>query len=167
MSIHDIVDYWSKQYRGASGEWLHPDDESEFESTDHTFNLDFPVSPYVGDLVNAPIIILGANAGYDPVTTPAEFAVEGTADRWMARVRKPEEADWSFVSSYYQGVNYGRLLASGEAALINACPYRSARISQEPGNRRLLKRLPSTRFTRRWFLRSVLPLATSGRRLVV
>lgn len=79
----------------------------------------------------------------------------------------PSSSDWSFVSRYYDGVNYGPLLASGKAALINACPYRSPKISEEPQNRRLLKRLPSVEFTRRWLLEAVVPLADSGQRLVV
>ena len=64
MVIEDIVSYWRDQRRSDTGQWLHPNDAEIFREIEHSFNLDFPVSPYVGDIVHAPIIILGANAGY-------------------------------------------------------------------------------------------------------
>ena len=167
MKVRDIVEYWSGQRQAKSGDWIHPEDERFFSSTEHSFNLDFPVSPFVGDIVNAPVIILGANAGYDPVVTPTEFPDEASVIKYVERVRTPAESDWSWVALYYDRVNYGGLLASGKAALINACPYRSRKISEEPENKRLLNRLPSTKFARSWLLDAVVPLAQLGHRLIV
>jgi len=167
VRIYEIVTFWAEQRRTAAGEWLHPLDEPEFGSSNHSFNLDFPVSPYVGDVVSAPVIILGANAGYDPAMTPEEFSDELAIQRYVDRVRAPSTSDWSSVSRYYNDVNYGELIADGRAVLVNACPYRSPKISAEPENKLLLNRLPSTTFARRWLLESVFPLAQSGERLVV
>ena len=167
MKLGEIVEFWSQQRQNERGQWTHPADDPFFESAPHTFNLEFPVSPYVGDIVNAPIIILGANAGYDPHLTPTEFPDRETIERYVARVAAPSTTDWSFVSEYYGGVNYGPMLADGRAALINACPYRSPKISAEPDNCRLLPRLPSTKFNRRWLLEAVVPVARAKTRLIV
>lgn len=167
IALHDIVGYWGRQYRNESGNWVHPDDEETFARMPHTFNLDFPVSPFVGDILSAPVIILGANARYTPTRTPTEFPDDSAIEAYVNRVRNPSESDWSFVSRYYDKVSYGRLLSHGSAALINACPYRSPKISEEPDNRKVLKKLPSVRFTRQWLLDAVLPLAEQGERLVV
>jgi len=71
MNIGDIVRYWQNQIRADIGDWVHPEDVNAFREYEHTFNLDFPVSPYVGDILNAPVIILGANAdkGGSPIDT--------------------------------------------------------------------------------------------------
>ena len=167
MKFSDIVEYWSGQRQAESGCWTHPEDEEFFASTEHSFNLDFPVSPYVGDIINAPVIILGANAGYDSVVTPTEFPDNASVIKYVERVRRPVESDWSWVAQYYDRVNYNGLLVSGKAALINACPYRSKKISEEPKNIRLLNRLPSTKFARSWLLEAVVPLAQAGERLIV
>ena len=39
----------------------------------HSFNLDYPPGPFVGDVDNVPGVILMANGGYDPALTPREF----------------------------------------------------------------------------------------------
>lgn len=54
-----------------------------------------PVSPYVGDILNAPVIILGANAGYSEDKTPSEFVDQAAIDKYIMRVRNPATADWS------------------------------------------------------------------------
>jgi hypothetical protein len=133
----------------------------------HSFNLDFPVSPYIGDVLNASIIIIGANGGYRSDLTPSEFPNQEAIDSYVARVRDPARSDWSFVSKYYDRVNYGSLLADGRAALVNACAYRSPKITEEPDNKRLIKLLASVAFTRRWLLDVVLNLAQSGQRLLI
>jgi hypothetical protein len=167
MELQEIVTFWSRQHRNDRGQWVHPEDQAFFDSAPHTFNLDYPVSPYVGDILNAPVVILGANAGYDPLVTPVEFLDADAISAYVKRVTAPETANWSVVAPYYNGVNYGPLIGSGQAVLINACPYRSKKISAEPENKKLLERLPSTQFTRDWLLATIIPLADSGRRLVV
>lgn len=167
MEIGDIVSFWQGQLRTDSGKWLHRDDMTVFEEQVHRFNLDYPVSPYVGDIENAPVIILGANAGYKGDRTPKEFPDQAAIDRYLDRVRNPATADWSEMAKYYHGTNYGLLLLNGNAVWINACAYRSSKLSQEPENRRLISKLPSAHFTRRWLLEAVMPLAERGERLVV
>jgi len=50
---------------------------------------------------------------------------------------------------------------------VNACAYRSPKISNEPDNRKLIERLPSVQFTRRWLLEAILPEAEAGNRLII
>lgn len=167
MVIEEIVSFWRDQSPTNAGQWLHPDDMETFRDHHHSFNLDYPVSPYVGDIVNAPIIILGANAGYRVDRTASEFPDQAAINTYLNRVRNPATADWSGMAQYYHGKNYGPLLLEGKAVWINACAYRSPRLSQEAENRRLIRMLPSAQFTRQWLLEAVMPLAECGERLVV
>jgi hypothetical protein len=56
---------------------VHPDDRLVFEKHPHSFNLDFPPPAFVGDIDNAPIIILMANGGYNVDRTPTAFLEAG------------------------------------------------------------------------------------------
>jgi hypothetical protein len=58
-------------------------------------------------------------------------------------------------------------VASGKAVVVNACAYRSPKLSEEADNRAMIQHLPSAVFTRRWLLEAVLPLAAKGERLIV
>jgi hypothetical protein len=167
LAISSLVEFWSAQYRNRSGLCLHPADEGTLDRKRHSFNLDFPVSPFVGNVLSAPVVILGANAGYRSDMTSQEFPDQRAIDAYLERVRRPETADWSGVSRYYTETNYGSLIATGRAVLVNACAYRSPKISEEPENRRTVAELASASFTRRWLLDAVLPLARIGARLVV
>ena len=167
MNANDIVSYWSQLRQNSQGEWIHPDDEALFAHKPHSFNLDHPVSPYIGDILNATIVVLGANAGYRNETTPYEFPNREAINKYLARIRDPAGSDWRAVSKYYDNVNYSQLIISGKLALINACPYRSPKISAEPENRRLIKSLPSARFIHSWLLEALLPKANAGKRLIV
>lgn len=167
MNLRDIVTYWQGLHCDDRGRWIHSDDGPTFDSMQHSFNLDFPVSPYVGDILRAPVIILGANAGYRADVTPIEFPDEATIQAYRNRVRYPSDSDWSSVAPYYSNVNYGALIANGAAVLVNACAYRSPKISAEPENRRLIRRLPSVVITRRWLLEAVRPLLVSNQRIVI
>jgi len=167
MQISDIVEFWSKLEQDQStGHWFHPADRNAL-SSQHTFNLQYPVSPYVGQIETAEVIILGAIAGYSSELTPTEFPNQASIEAYVQRVRNPKGSDWSFVSRYYHGVNYGPLVVNGDAALINASPYRSPKVSEEPDNRRVIANLPSSAFNRRWLIEAVLPLAQKGDRLIV
>lgn len=167
MHLSDIVEYWARFGRDEStGQWTHPDDRAVLAGR-HTFNLDYPTCPYLGPVTSANVVILGANGGYDPTATPDEFPDAEAFERYLGRIRDPESADWSNVSPYYESVNYGPLVRRGDAVWINASPYRSPRISEEPGNRRLVGLLPTSAFIRRWLIDAVVPLAARGERLVV
>lgn len=167
MHVSDIVEYWARFGRDeATGQWAHPDDRAVLTGQ-HSFNLDYPTCPYVGPVTSAKVVILGANGGYSRTATPDEFPDAAAFERCLGRIRDPESADWSSVSSYYDRVNYGPLVYRGDAVLINASPYRSPRISAEPDSQRLVRLLPSSAFIRRWLVEAVVPLAARGERLVV
>lgn len=167
MHVSDIVEYWARFRRDdATGQWTHPDDRAVLAGQ-HSFNLDYPTCPYLGPVTSAKVVILGANGGYSPTETPKEFPDAEAFERYLGRIRDPEGADWSNVSPYYDRVNYGPLVYRGDAAWINASPYRSPRISAERDNQRLVRSLPSSVFLRRWLLEAVVPLAARGERLVV
>ena len=169
MEIEAIVDFWKKQTEPIEGKWVHPEDAGVLLNSPHSFNLDFPAGAFVGDILRAPVIILAANGGYDPKMTPQEFAGETAKSDYLERIVSPSPADWNSVSPYYHKVNYGKYLFDGRVALVNACAYRSPKISreEEADNRKILKRLRSVKFARDWLLECMLPLAKSGRRLVV
>lgn len=170
MEIADIVAFWRGQQKAdALGRWTHQIDQGVLSTGPHSFNLDHPVSPYIGDVLTAPIIILNANAGYNPALTPTEFPDAASVSAYTARIGDPSGSDWSFVSRYYNDTNYGHLVASGKVVVVNACAYRSPRISdkKEADNRAMIKRLPSSIMMRRWLLEVILPIAAKGDRLVI
>ena len=168
LALSDIVTYWAgRQHRGPDGIWSHEDDRAALSSAENLgFNLRYPVSPYIGRILEAPVVILNLNGGYDSALTPREFTPSGAADAWLARVADPDQADWSGIPSYYHSANYGPELLSGRAVAINACAYRSPNLQRGPA-RSLADRLPSVRFHRRWLTEALLPLATSGKRLII
>lgn len=168
MDIGDIVSFWrGEQSADHQKRWAHRLDRKVLDAGPHSFNLDYPISPYVGDVVNAPVVILNANAGYNATLTSTEFPDDDACSSYVDRVDRPEGADWSFVSRYYNDTNYGHLVASGRVVVVNACAYRSRKISEESDNQKMIPRLPSCIFTRRWLLEAALPMAKNGKRLIV
>lgn len=168
MQIDNIVSFWRGQQEvDVRGHWMHRFDRKLLADGPHNFNLDHPVSPYVGAVLTAPVIILGANGGYNADLTPTEFPDVEAESAYISRVDDPSGADWSFVSRYYDPTNYGHLVATGRAVFVNACAYRSPKLSEEADNRAMIKRLPSAIFNRRWLLEAVLPMAATGERLIV
>lgn len=162
----NLADYWSKLLRTDLG-WVHPDDEAVLARTKVSFNFDFPPPAFVGDVLRAKVIVLVANGGYDPIVTAREFSKVGSVERYIDRLNHPDTASWWEVAPYYDSVNYGHLLTSGKVALVNACAYRSRKISEESENKRAIKSLPSAVFTRSWLLEQVLPQVRSGDRMIV
>jgi hypothetical protein len=167
MKIDSLADYWGKQIRTEKGKWVHPDDKVLLDSESHSFNLDFPAPAFVGDILRAKIIILAANGGYDSVVTSQEFKEDDATKNYMYRLNNPSKANWSAVAPYYQGVNYAHLILNGRAAIVNACAYRSKKISEEPENKKLIKKLSSVAVNRSWLLDCLLPLARSGDRIII
>ena len=167
LNIKDLSTYWRKLSKNSAGKWIHPDDEALFNAEPHSFNLDYPPPVFAGNIIDAKIIILNANGGFKPDVTPREFKTAALEKSYMQRLLNPATADWSNIATYYAKVNYGKMIASGEAAMVNACAYRSRKISKEPENRRLIKQLPSVAFTKSWLLDCVIPLARSGDKIIV
>ena len=164
MGLESIVAFW-KQQREVDSKWIHPDDASVlFHSRwTHSFNLDFPAGPYIGDILGAPVVILGANAGYSPISTAEEFEPKGSKETYLAQIASPSKG-WTQVSPYYRQKKYGQQLMAGHVAVVNACAYRSPEIGR---NQTIIGHLPSIWNTRLWLWRDLLPLAAAGERLIV
>lgn len=57
MHIDDIVAFWRGQQEvDAQGRRAHRVDRKVLDVGHHIFNLDYPVSPYVGNVLTAPVI---------------------------------------------------------------------------------------------------------------
>lgn len=162
--LQDIVDYW--QGLKAS---VHPDDASIFERFgDHGFNLDYPPPAYIGDILNAPVIILENNGGFDDEMTPAEFPDVHAHQEYREALAFPRPLDLSArsVSPYYRSRNYTRYLTSGTAALVNGVAYRSVD-GKAKRVEELTKTLPSAKLHRNWLINAVMPLVDRGERFLV
>jgi len=163
-TMKSLAAYWS-----ALRDTIHPDDEATFaDNSEHGFDLSFPPPAYIGDVENAPIIILDNNGGFDPTMTPNEFRTTGAADGFRrnlaASAGVDPKAPW--VSPYYLQRNYTKWLVTGEAALVNGVAYRSVS-GREKSVARLTKVLPSALFHRRWLIETVLPSVDSGERFLI
>lgn len=162
--LSSIVDFWG-ELEGS----VHPKDASVFDQfRDHGFNLDFPPPSYIGDIVNAPVIILDNNGGFDPMVTPGEFPDAEAHNEYRAALRAPCPLDLTqrTLSPYYRSRNYTRLLTSGAAALVNGVAYRSVN-GRSNKVAALAKILPSALFHQEWLRRAVLPLVECGERFLV
>jgi hypothetical protein len=157
-----LLDHWR-----LLQDCVHSLDASVFRTSKHTFNLDFPPPAFIGDLENAPVVLLDANGGYDPVITPSEFPDRAAVDRYLDMLHHPRAVDPAEVAPYYGKRNYARLIANGSLVLVNAVAYRSPSISREPENRLLAERLPSTSTHRKWLRHELLLQASRGERLVI
>lgn len=165
-----LVEHWSRLADGAASEktgpFAHPDDAELLRTREHSFNLDFPPPAFIGDILNAPVVMLDANGGYCPIATPEEFSQPDAIERYLDCLRHPRPADPNQVAPYYAGRKFADLLFSGDLVLVNAVAYRSPGISQEPENRRLAELLPSTQIHRDW-LQGVFRSAACGGHFVV
>ncbi|GGC56572.1 hypothetical protein [Chelatococcus reniformis] len=134
-----LVNFW----RGLRGS-VHPADAPVFaETSDHTFDLRFPPPAYIGAVDTAPVIVLMSNGGFNRLVTPREFEDPGAAEAHRERLFRPVAADPAVAAPYYSRTSIGRLLQSEEGSIVNAVAYRSASLSREPSNQRLLETLLS------------------------
>src|SRR5215217_1498687 len=148
-----IRDFWL-----ALTEAVHPLDAPVFAAhPEHTFDLRFPPPAYIGDVDNAPIIILMGNGGFNPVGTPREFPDRAAVDEYIAFLHDPGRGFPARLSRYYRARRVGPWLDRSQAAIVNAVAYRSKRLSEEPYNRDVAKRLPSLAAHRKWLRDEVLP----------
>ena len=157
-----IVEHW-RRLDGA----VHPDDRPIFESHPHSFNLDFPPPAYLGDIENAPFVVLMMNGGYDASDTPMEFSGAGAVDAYLDRLHNPRPADLETLAPYYARPNYAQHLVRARLALVNAIAYRSGKLSEEPENKHLAQRLPSTLLHIQWLRDELLPSATERERVII
>jgi hypothetical protein len=160
----ELSDYW-----GRLTSSIHPDDTETFRTIkNHGFNLDFPPPAFIGDIINARVIILDNNGGYKSDMTPHEFPdQEAHAEyRWALSSPRPLDPAARSTSPYYLERNYSRWLISGDAALVNGVAYRSED-GKASGVEQLAARLPSAEFHRTWLRQTLGPLALRGSRFVV
>ncbi len=160
----ELADYWGR-LEGA----VHPDDLALFSrELDHGFNLDFPPPAFIGDVVNAPVIILDNNGGYDPGMTIAEFPDGQTHSEFRETLARPRPLDRAArtASRYYLERNFSKWLEGGVAALVNSVAYRSVS-GRDKAVSRLTRSLPSAQFHQRWLQQILRPLAMRGERFVV
>ncbi len=163
VKLGAIADYW-RDLRDT----VHPEDRAVLDAaTGHGFDLHYPPPAYIGDILNAPVIILQNNGGFGPGTA-AEFSHPGAAQEYRDRLAAPSRFDPQepSASPYYAGANFAPWLESGAAALVNAVAYRSPD-GKAPRVAELAKTLPSARFHRRWLREALFPLVDRGQRFVV
>lgn len=147
---------------------VHPSDQLTLtaHATRGIFNLQFPPAAFIGDLDNAPIVVLMANGGYDPSMTPLEFSNPADIDFHYMHLRRPGPVDPARISPYYARNSFlAPLIREGKAVLVNACAYRS--VQQTAGVEALANELTSVHFARKWLRRELIPQAIAGSRLVV
>lgn len=157
-----LRDFW-RDLKGNQ----HPADQAIFaETTNHTFNLEFPPPAFVGSH-EAPIVILMANGGYKPGITEAEFPTETIQDEYRAYLRGETSTLPAHLSRYYVLGPFSAMLRDGKALLVNAVPYRSPSLSKEPINKEIAARLPSRQLHRKWLMEEVLPKARRGERFLL
>ena len=146
---------------------IHPDDEPVFSDHRHTFNLDFPPPAFIGDIDNAPVIVLMANGGYDPAKTKNEFLTD--TDRvehidWIKGLRADPPKR---LSSYYTQHSLFPRIRSGEVVIVNAIAYRSPKITDEPDNKKIGRKLHSWTAHREWLFNEIVPAIRRNERFVV
>lgn len=162
--MKSLATYWST-LRGS----VHPEDEATFaDNPEHGFDLSFPPPAFIGDVENAPIIILDNNGGFDPTMTPGEFRTMGAADGFRGDLASSAVVDprAPWVSPYYLQRNFTNWLVSGDAALVNGVAYRSVS-GREKSVAKLTKKLPSAALHRRWLIETVLPAVDRGERFLI
>lgn len=163
-----LVEFW-RQCVGPdrNGRWVHPSDSEQFERNLNSFNTDYPPSPYIGNVIDAPIIILGLNGRFSSGTA-VEFSAPGANAAHLTRISHPESADWRAMAAYYiRETNFGGFILNGQAVVVNGCTYRSPKWSSERENQRFARKLPSSAFLRQWLEKELVPATARGDRLVI
>ena len=155
-----IVAHW-RQCTGA----VHPADIEALSTMHGLFNLDYPPPAYIGDIENAPLILLNGNGGYSPDRTPCEYCDQAAYDRALDRLHNPGPIEPAEVSRYYADRNYAQWLRSGQMALVNAVAYRSPEITYRVC--RLAPNLPSVNVHLSWLNNEALPAARERQRFVI
>ncbi|WP_148234767.1 hypothetical protein [Pseudooceanicola batsensis] len=159
-----LADFWSRL-----DDAVHPDDLATFEANDgHGFNLDFPPPAFIGDVVNAPLIILDNNGGFDAQLTPTEFPDEAAREEYRNLLANPRPLARSArsIAPYYFNRNFSKWLEDGRAALVNGVAYRSVNGGAKHVAR-LSRSLPSALVHQQWLRDELLPQVKDGERFVV
>lgn len=168
MTNHDLVRHWrkltGKTRLNGTDAYVHPDDMEVLRDCKHDFNLDYPPPAYVGDIVNAPVVMLLTNGGYSD-GTQSEFAKQGDEDRYLECLHDPSLMRPEGYSQYYRKQNYRDLLKKGKLAIVNVVAYRSSGFTY--ANQKIADIMSSAKRHRQWLREELLPEAKSGKCFVV
>ena len=145
---------------------VHPQDEPVLASRQHTFNLDYPPPAFIGDVDNAPVVILMLNGGYGSDTGSSEFPTPADMREHVQWLKGEQKEPPRRLSSYYTTKDYYKWVLAGDAVVVNACAYRSRKLTKERHNQKIAEHLPSVKAHRDWLKNEVLPAAKSGSRLI-
>jgi hypothetical protein len=159
MPASSIRRFW-KRLEGA----VHPDDVLVLKSIPHTFNLDFPPPAFIGDVDNAPIVILMGNGGYNS-DTPLEFPDRTDHDEYIQWLRGERVEVPRNLAAYYTKHRLFPRVRQGKVVIVNAVAYRSTTTAKEV--REVAGGLPSAIAHREWLRHELLPAAAKGTRLVI
>jgi hypothetical protein len=166
IPMSGLTQFWS-----TIGGAVHPDDLSILVERDpraEILNRDFPAPAFVGDVDNAPVVILMGNGGYDPIRTPLEFPNAAAVRRYIDFLQRPGPVEPNVISPYYGRHYVAPLIRTGTAVIVNACAYRSNRNMNSRGRLKMLvNSLPSVIAARNWAKNELIPTARSGGRLVI
>jgi hypothetical protein len=160
--VEPLIKFWS-ELRATK----HPRDEEIDEVWPQSINTDFAPTPFVGDLRQARVFVLLANAGYHPQRSPQEFEKLGSAEEYRERLRNPGPCEEGKTHPYFLRGRLGGWLKTSQAAVVNAMAYRSPAISREPEGRAFAEKLPSVRFHRDWLYSKLLPGAARKLLMVI
>ena len=161
-----LVEHW-RELTGVTYPVVHPRDRAVFEAERHSFNLDFPPQAYVGDIENAPVVILSGNGGYDPSETPELFRATIAPSEFLQYLHNPTVSKRNKYADYYKTLNFFDAIMDGQVAIVNAVAYRSPKLSQEKENRRVAEKLPSVHVHQKWLRGELFEQARRGERLVI
>ena len=99
--------------------------------------------------------------------TKSEFTSRNDIDVYIDYLTGARKSLPGKLSQYYVRSPLWRWVQAGQVAIVNAVAYRSPKLSDEPANRALAKRLPSHKAHVGWLNRELLPSAAARTRLVV
>ena len=165
-----IREFWRRLDRPdqRDGEYVHPDDAEVFASHSHTFNLQYPPPAFVGNVDNAPVIILKANGGYDPnprCGTCIEFPDQDAHIEHLLMLTGEGVHIPSTLSRYYKDDPLFSWIKDGGVAIVNAVAYRSPKSSNELQDKRVARLLPSAKVHKQWLHDELFPAANRGANL--
>jgi len=157
--MSSLISQWWAQLEGS----VHPEDKKVFDAApEHTFNFDFPPPAFIGAVDTAPIVVLMCNGGYKQGVTDAEFPDEKSKSEFRGYLRGEIHKLPATLAKYYVTGPFANWISDGTAVLVNAVPYRSPRLSDEPVNQNVARQLPSLKTHQE----EVLPDAARERRFV-
>jgi hypothetical protein len=108
-----------------------------------------------------------SNGGYKPGITEAEFPDDASVFEFRQWLHGHAVVPPSRLGDYYTQQAFGNWIATGQAVIVNAVPYRSPRLSRERYNQAVATQLPSLAAHRNWLMQEVLPEAAAGRRFLL